>query len=95
MNHEIVYNFIHKLLKRELTKNNYPFTFRICKEIFLRRRECNSPYMIPYEKVYIKRKKGVKLGKFKSFFRDRLRLFLYGLETSTHRYIFFVKFVFV
>jgi hypothetical protein len=95
MNYDVIYKFIHKLLKRELLKNNIPFSFRICKETFVRRRECPNPYMIPYEKVYIKKKKGVKLGNFKVLFRDKLRLFLYGLETSNHRHIFYVKYVFL
>lgn len=95
MTHDKVYTLIHKLLKRELLKNNYHITFRICKEIFLMRRECNSPYMFPYEKVYVKRKKGIRLGEFKSFFINKLRLYLDGLESSNYRHIFFVQFVFL
>jgi hypothetical protein len=95
MKNDVIYKFIHKLLKRELLKNNIYLSFRICKEIFTRRRECPNPYMIPYEKVYVKKKKGVKLGDFKVFFKDTLKLFLYGLETSNYRQIFYVKYVFL
>lgn len=95
MIYDVIYKLIHKLLKRELLKNNIPFSFRICKETFVRRRECPNPYMIPYEKVYVKRIKGVKFGNFTDIFLDKLNFFLYGLETTNHRHISYVKYILI